>query len=73
MIATLQENAAQLERIVNGFGWSLDEEGVELMYRTPVDLYLDEWVHELLETVEATGARRIVIDSLGDLQACLHR
>ena len=68
VIATLQENAAQLERIVNGFGWSLDEEGVELMYRTPVDLYLDEWVHDLLETVEATGARRIVIDSLGDLR-----
>ena len=68
MIATLQENAAQLGRIVNGFGWSLDEEGVELMYRAPVDLYLDEWVHELLETVEATGARRIVIDSLGDLK-----
>ena len=27
VIATLQENAAQLERIVNGFGWSLDEAG----------------------------------------------
>ena len=67
-IATLQENAGQLGRIVNGFGWSLDEEGVELMYRAPVDLYLDEWVHELLETVEATGARRIVIDGLGDLK-----
>jgi circadian clock protein KaiC len=69
LIATLQENAPQLERIVNGFGWSLDEEGVELMYRTPVDLYLDEWVHELLDMVEASGARRIVIDSLGDLRA----
>ncbi|HEX6580831.1 MAG TPA: ATPase domain-containing protein [Actinomycetota bacterium] len=69
VIATLQENAAQLERVANGFGWSLDEEGVGLMYRTPVDLYLDEWVHELLGTVEATGARRIMIDSLGDLQA----
>ena len=69
VIATLQENAAQLERIVNGFGWSLDEQGVELMYRAPVDLYLDEWVHDLLETVERTGARRILIDSLGDLRA----
>ena len=69
VIATLQENAAQLERIVNGFGWSLDEQGVELMYRAPVDLYLDEWVHQLLATVERTGARRILIDSLGDLRA----
>jgi circadian clock protein KaiC len=69
VIATLQENAAQLERIVNAFGWSLTEQRVELMYRTPVDLYLDEWVHELLETVQRAGARRIMIDSLGDLRA----
>jgi circadian clock protein KaiC len=69
VIATLQENAAQLERMVNGFGWSLREPMVELMYRAPVDLYLDEWVHELLERVQSTGARRILIDSLGDLRA----
>jgi circadian clock protein KaiC len=69
LIATLQENSAQLERIVNGFGWSLGEQGVELMYRAPVDIYLDEWVHELLEMAQATGARRIMIDSLGDLRA----
>jgi circadian clock protein KaiC len=69
VIATFQENAAQLERIVNAFGWSLEEEGVELLYRAPVDLYLDEWVHQLLETVQTTGAKRIMIDSLGDLRA----
>ena len=69
IIATLQENAQQLERIANGFGWSLDEQGLELMYRAPVDLYLDEWVHELLATIDRTGARRIMIDSLGDLRA----
>jgi circadian clock protein KaiC len=69
VIATLQENPAQLERIVSGFGWSLGERGVDLMYRAPVDLYLDEWVHELLETIESTGARRILIDSLGDLRS----
>lgn len=69
IIATFQENAQQLQRIVSGFGWSLDEPGVELMYRAPVDLYLDEWVHELLEIIERTDARRIMIDSLGDLRA----
>ena len=42
------------------------------MYRTPVDLYLDEWVHELLERVEATGARRIGL-SLGDSEGRLDR
>jgi circadian clock protein KaiC len=39
------------------------------MYRTPVDLYLDEWVYDLLDTVHRTGASRVAIDSLGDLRA----
>ena len=68
IIATLQENATQLERIVSGFGWSLDSESVELMYRSPVDLYLDEWFYELLEVIDRTAARRVFIDSLGDLR-----
>jgi circadian clock protein KaiC len=38
------------------------------MYRSPVDLYIDEWVYELLEAAERTQARRIVIDSLLDLR-----
>lgn len=69
VIATLQENHTQLARIAAGFGWSLDGDGLEVMYRTPVDLYLDEWVYDLLERVETSGARRVVIDSLGDLSA----
>jgi circadian clock protein KaiC len=39
------------------------------MYRSPVDMYLDEWVYELLAAVEEHGIRRIMIDSLGDLRA----
>jgi circadian clock protein KaiC len=69
VIATFQENPTQLERILNGFSWSLDDPGIELMYRTPVDLYLDEWVYDLLDTVHRTGATRVAIDSLGDLRA----
>jgi circadian clock protein KaiC len=68
IIATLQENASQLGRIVSGFGWSLTAKSVELMYRSPVDLYLDEWFYELLDVIERTRARRIFIDSLGDLR-----
>jgi hypothetical protein len=30
VLATLQEHPTQLARIVEGFGWSVDEEGVEL-------------------------------------------
>jgi circadian clock protein KaiC len=67
VIATLQENPTQLLRVAKGFGWSLTEQGVELLYRSPIDLYIDQWVYELLATVERTGARRVLIDSLGDL------
>jgi circadian clock protein KaiC len=69
VIATLQENITQLERIAQGFGWSLNEPGVEVMYRSPVDIYIDEWAYDLLQAVERTGARRILIDSLIDLRA----
>ncbi len=67
VLATLQESPVQLSRIVAGFGWSLDTPGVEVMSRSPVDVYLDEWVQDLLDTVERTNATRVVIDSLGDL------
>ena len=69
VIATLQENTTQLERVVHGFGWSLNEPGVEVMYRSPVDIYIDEWAYDLLEVVKRTGARRILIDSLIDLRS----
>jgi circadian clock protein KaiC len=68
VIATMAENPSQLERMAQGFGWSTEEAGIEVMYRSPVDLYVDEWVYELLETIERTGARRVLIDSLSDLE-----
>jgi len=67
VIATLQENRIQLARIVESFGWSLDQPGVHLMARSPVDVYIDEWVYELLDLIEKTGAKRVLIDSLADL------
>ncbi|MGE5131425.1 MAG: RAD55 family ATPase [Gemmatimonadota bacterium] len=68
VIASLQENPTQLERVLRGFGWSLTEPNVEVMYRSPVDIYIDEWVYELLDLVDRTGARRVLIDSLADLR-----
>jgi circadian clock protein KaiC len=68
VIASLQENKTQLQRIAEGFGWSVGEPNVEVMYRSPVDIYIDEWVHGLLELVARTGARRVLVDSLADLR-----
>jgi circadian clock protein KaiC len=68
VIATMQENPTQLQRVLAGFGWSLREPDVEVMYRSPVDIYIDEWIYDLLDTVERTGAKRVLIDSVADLR-----
>ena len=68
VIASLQENPVQLERIARSFGWSLEDAGIAVMYRSPNDVYVDQWVYELLDVIERTGARRVMIDSLSDLQ-----
>jgi len=68
VIASLQENATQLQRVAEGFGWSLIGPKVEVMYRSAVDIYIDEWIHELLQLVERAGAKRVLIDSLTDLR-----
>jgi circadian clock protein KaiC len=69
VFATFQENPVQLERILRGYSWSLADDRIELMYRPPVDLLMDEWVYDLLDLIDRTGAKRVVIDSLGDLRA----
>jgi circadian clock protein KaiC len=68
VIASLQENTTQLQRVAAGFGWSVNEPHIEIMYRSPVDIYIDEWAQELMHTVERTGARRVLVDSLADLR-----
>ncbi len=68
VIASLQENPIQLQKVARGFGWSLDDERVAVMYRSPNDVYIDEWVYQLLDVIESTGATRVMIDSLSDLQ-----
>jgi circadian clock protein KaiC len=67
LIASLQENPSQLERIAGGFGWTLTDPNVDLHYRSPVDVYIDEWVYELLAMVERDGVERVMIDSLTEL------
>jgi circadian clock protein KaiC len=64
----MQEHPVQLERVARQFGWSTTEANITLMYRSPVDLYLDEWVYDFLDLLESTGAKRAMIDSLGDLE-----
>jgi circadian clock protein KaiC len=67
ILATFQENKTQLGRIARSFGWSIDTPGFNVLSRSLVDMYIDEWVYELLDLVETSGSKRIVIDSLPDL------
>ncbi|MGN6795895.1 MAG: RAD55 family ATPase [Streptosporangiaceae bacterium] len=68
VVATLQEHPTQLRRMILGLGWPADDARVEILYRSPVDIYIDEWVHELLDVVDRIGARRVLLDSLADLR-----
>ena len=45
---------------------------MHVLSRSPVDLYVDEWVYDLRALVDRTGARRVVVDSLGDLMFASH-
>ncbi|MBO0731180.1 MAG: hypothetical protein J2P57_18130 [Acidimicrobiaceae bacterium] len=67
VFVTLQENRNQLARIIDRFGWSIDSPQVKIVDRSPVDIYIDELVYEVLQIIADTGARRVVIDSLNDL------
>lgn len=66
VIATLQENRSQLERTARSFSWILAG-GIDVLYRSPVDIQIDEWIYALLASVDRLGARRVLIDSLADL------
>ena len=68
VFATLQESVAQLTRVVAGGEWAGMKDRVVIHRRSPVDMYIDEWVHDVLATVERTGAKLLVIDSLSDLR-----
>lgn len=67
VVATLQEKPSQLNKALGGLGWPLTHPAIQIMYRSPVDIYIAEWIHDLLQLVGGP-ARRVVIDSLMDLQ-----
>lgn len=72
LIYTLQENPTQLARIVSGFGWDLDKaisDGMlKLVYTSPVDIYIDEFIENIKTDMVEFGCRRVMIDSVNDLE-----
>jgi circadian clock protein KaiC len=72
VFATFDENPSQISEAAAGFGWSFERPEMRLIYRSAVDLYLDEWVYDFLEVVAARDTRRVFIDGLGSLRIAAH-
>ena len=68
VFATLQEPLSQLTRVLDAGEWTGLRDLVEIHRRSPVDMYIDEWFYDTLETVSRSGAELLVIDSLSDLR-----
>jgi circadian clock protein KaiC len=67
VLLTLQESRTQLARVIGRFGWAIDHPNVTILDRSPVDVYVDELIYDLLDRIREVGARRVVVDSLNDL------
>lgn len=66
-----QENPVQLRRTLVNFGWIPDATAVmpfEHLYRSPVEMQLDEVVLEIFRRVRDRKVQRVVIDAIGDLK-----
>jgi circadian clock protein KaiC len=67
-----QENPTQVARVMHNLGWDaaelLENGDFELMYRSPVEMQLDEVAAEIFARVRQGKVKRVVIDALGDLE-----
>jgi circadian clock protein KaiC len=67
-----QENPTQLARVMLNLGWDsealIKSENLELMYRSPVEMQLDQVAAELFGRIRAGKVKRVAIDSMDDLE-----
>lgn len=72
LLVSFQENPTLLRHLIAGLGWSVDELGEQghltAVYVSPVEMNVDDIVQRILAVLEAKPIRRVVIDSLGDLE-----
>jgi circadian clock protein KaiC len=64
--ATLQESRSQFHRALTPSRRA--EERVHVLHHSPVDVYVDEWVQDVLAEVDRRRATALFIDSLSDLR-----
>jgi circadian clock protein KaiC len=72
VIVTFQENPVQLREIARSFGWNLEameQQGLLVhLYQSPVEIQPDIHTDLVKESVQRVRARRVLIDSLRDLE-----
>jgi circadian clock protein KaiC len=72
VIVTFQENPVQLREIAHSFGWDLQamekENLIAHLYYSPVEIQPDIHTDLVKKAVEKVQARRVLIDSLRDLE-----
>jgi circadian clock protein KaiC len=75
IVAMFEERPEEYAERAASFGLDLDtpqKEGtLKLLYIRPLDLSVDETVREIIDAVQAMGAKRLVIDSLAGFELAL--
>jgi circadian clock protein KaiC len=75
IVAIFEELTAELVHRAAMFGIDLDtpqkQDKLKLLYLRPLDLSVDETVHEIVNAVNKIGAKRLVIDSLVGFEMAL--
>lgn len=72
LLITFQETPSMLRAFARSFGWDLEQlekEGqLRLLYSSPVELGVDEHTHDIRQAIAESGARRVAMDSLKDIE-----
>ena len=72
LYVSFEESPVKLAQVARGYGLPLtqwQQDGVvEVVYRSPMDLRTEGFIHELRDKIRKLGAKRVVIDSVTDLE-----
>jgi circadian clock protein KaiC len=75
IVAVFEERPEEYAGRATTFGLDLEtplQEGkLEIIYLRPLDLSVDEMMQELIDAVQRTGAKRLVLDSLAGFEMAL--
>ena len=70
LYVNFEENPSQLATQILSLGTNPEEavkKGLQIVYRSPVELQIDSIISEIFQAVAERGVRRVVVDGVGDL------